>query len=223
MELKHTYPGIELERGVSFGGNQKFSGNAVMRRCGCGVVAAADLLLYLHRWHEGCAIPALNSVREDLRLSPESYERLTARLRTRYFLLIDPVGVNGLSLMMGINRIFRRWDVPYTARWGVRRAVFWETMEDMLRQDLPVILSIGPNFPQLWRKEQLRMLREGATQATGVRAHYVVVTGLNERCMTVSSWGRKYEIDRAAFSRYVRQSSSPLVSNLLWLRPKNRG
>ena len=38
--------------------------------------------------------------------------------------------------------------------------------------------------------------------------------------MTVSSWGKAYEIERAAYSRYVRGSSSPVVSNLLWLRAK---
>lgn len=220
MELRNTYPGVALPTGVSFGGNQKCSLDAVMRRCGCGVVAAADLLLYLHRWHDDCTIPPLGSMGEDCCLTQSDYEKLTCRLREKYFPLIDPLGVNGLTLMLGLNRLFRRWSVPYRARWGVPWAVFWETMEEMLRQDLPVILAVGPNFPELWKKEKLCMVCEGKAETTAVRAHYVVVTAMNEKSLTVSSWGKRFEIDRLAYSRYVRQYSSPLVSNLLWLRPK---
>ncbi len=222
MELKHPYPGVITEEGASFGGDQKRSESAVMRRCGCGVIAAADLLLYLHRWHEGCGIPALEGIPQDLILRQEEYEKLTRRLREKYFPLIDPLGINGLTLMLGINRIFRRWKIPYTARWGVPWAIFWETMEEMLRQDLPVILAVGPNFPNLWAREKVSLLRhtECGVQRAAARAHYVVVTALNERSMTVSSWGKAYEIERAAYNRYVRGSSSPLVSNLLWLRAK---
>lgn len=220
MELRNPYPCVSMPSGISFGGSQKWSSDTAMRRCGCGVIAAADLLLYLHRWHDGCAIPSLGNAGEDRCLTPSEYEKLTSSLRERYLPLIYPVGINGLTLMLGINRLFRRWDIPFTARWGVPWGVFWETMEEMLRQDLPVILAVGPNFPELWKNENLSMMRKDNEKPAAVRAHYVVVVGMDEKKLIVSSWGRKYEIDRLEYSRYVRQHSSPLVSNLLWLRPK---
>ncbi len=222
MELRNPYPKVVTAQGVSCGGNQKCSRSTVMRRCGCGVVAAADLLLYLHRWHGACHIHPLGKKGEDVCLAQEDYEKLTSRLRRKYLPLIDPVGINGLTLSLGLNRLFRRWNVPYAARWGVPRALFWESMEEMLRQDLPVILAVGPNFPEFWKKETLPMRQREKEKPVAVRAHYVVVTAMDGRSLTVSSWGKQYEIDRLAYSRYVRRHSSPLVSNLLWLRPKGR-
>lgn len=218
MELQHPYVSVMTARGATFGGDQRQSRDAVLRRCGCGVVAAADLLRYLDRFHPDCRVPALDALRGE-EWTQEQYEALLQRLRRRYFPLLYPTGLNGLTLALGLNRLFRR-HMPYTARWGVPRAVLFEVMEEMLRQDLPVILSVGPNFPRVWRRERLLMQGEGCAGMTGVRAHYMTVTALDETTITVSSWGRKYRIRRSDYSRYVRCCSSPLVSNLLWLRPK---
>lgn len=220
MELQHPYVGVMTAHGLTFGGDQRQSRDAVLRRCGCGLVAAADLLRYLWRFHPDCRMPAPYMALKGEEWTQEQYDALLRRLRQRYFPLFYPTGLNGLGLALGLNRLFRRLHMPYTARWGVPRAVLFETMEEMLRQDLPVILSVGPNFPRVWRRERLLMQREGCAGMTGVRAHYMTITALDETTITVSSWGQKYRIRRSDYSRYVRRSSSPLVSNLLWLRPK---
>lgn len=219
MELQHPYVGVMTAHGLTFGGDQRQSRDAVLRRCGCGVVAAADLLRYLDRFHPDCRVPALDAVQGD-GWTQEQYDALLRRLRLRYFPLFYPTGLNGLTLALGLNLLFRRQHIPYTARWGVPRAVLFEVMEEMLRQDLPVILSVGPNFPQVWRRERLAMRRCDTGSETGVRAHYMTVIALDETTITVSSWGQKYRIRRSDYSRYVRCSSSSLVSNLLWLRPE---
>lgn len=216
MELKHPYPGVKTASGLSFGGDQRRSADAIMRRCGCGVVAVTDLLLYLSRYHPDCAMPSLTALGDEA-LTPQHYDALTLRLRRRYFPLLYPTGIPGFLLAAGLNRLFRRWHLPYAARWGVPQAVLFETVEEMLRQDIPVILAVGGNFPCVWRKDRLPMRREGGG-AAAVRAHYVTVTAMDGDTLTVSSWGKKYTISRRAYSRYVRQSSSALVSNLLYLR-----
>lgn len=216
MELKHPYIGVMTANGVSFGGDQRRSADPVVRRCGCGLVAVTDLLLYLSRYHPDCAIPSL-AAPEGEALTQQRYDALTLRLR-RYFPLLYPTGIPGFLLAAGLNRLFRRWHLPYAARWGVPPAVLFETVEEMLRQDLPVILAVGGNFPCIWRKDRLPMRREGGGAAAAVRAHYVTVTAMDGDTLTVSSWGKKYTISRRAYSRYVRQSSSALVSNLLYLR-----
>ena len=46
--LKNQYPAVERAGVLSYGGNQTWSENPVIRKCGCGVIGSLDLLLY-HR------------------------------------------------------------------------------------------------------------------------------------------------------------------------------
>ena len=153
MKLRHSYPAVAGAKGVTFGGDQRASTDAVMRRCGCGIVAAADLLLYLHRHHPDCFLPPLRNAPMQRPLAQAEYDRLLGHLRARYFPIVYPFGTNGAALAHGLNRIYRRCGVPYRARWGVSADRFWKTMEQMLEDDLPVILAVGMNFPKVWAKE----------------------------------------------------------------------
>lgn len=221
MKLMHPYPATEGVRGVSFGGNQRASADPVMRRCGCGVVAATDLLLYLHRWHAEGYMPPFRSVPMDLPLKLEQYDRLLARMRQKYFPIVYPFGTNGIALAVGLNRFFRRCGVPYRARWGVPASKFWETMEQMLAEDLPVILSVGMNFPKVWEKETLNFYRicgENVPASNKVRAHFVVVTGMDEEWLQISTWGAVRYIRRSEYESFMKQQSGSILSNLLLLR-----
>ena len=51
--LKNEFISVSKEGLVSYGGNQTWSENAVIRKCGCGVISSLDLLLYLGRHHCG--------------------------------------------------------------------------------------------------------------------------------------------------------------------------
>ena len=221
MELMHSYPAVETAGGVSFGGDQRVSADSVMRRCGCGVVAAADLLLYLHRWHGDCYLPPLRSVPVESALKQEQYEKILFRLRQKYIPIVYPFGTNGFALAAGINRFFKRCDVPIRARWGVPSALFWDTMEQMLSEDLPVILSVGMNFPKVWEEEKLNFYRDSGecpVITNRVRAHFVVVTGLDGEWMQVSTWGQRRYIRRSEYDEFRRQHSGTLLSNLMYLR-----
>ncbi|MGM9661862.1 MAG: hypothetical protein ACI3WR_02080 [Oscillospiraceae bacterium] len=226
MELQHPYPGVGKGEGVSYGGDQRRCGDGVMRRCGCGVVCAADLLLYLHRHHPGCRMAPFRSVPEEGPLTQQQYDALTRRLRRGYFPLVYPFGLNGLTLAAGLNLFFRRYGVPYTARWGAGRGRLWQAAGEMLAQDLPVILAVGPNLPRFWEKQSLRLYR-GQTPpyvpAGRVRAHFLTVTAMDGEWLRISSWGAAYHLRRAEFEDYVRRYSSGLVSDLLYLRPAARG
>lgn len=221
MKLMHSYPAVAGGRGISFGGDQRESSDSVMRRCGCGVVAVTDLLLYLHRWHDDCFLPPLRSVPADRPLKQEQYDRLLGRMRLKYIPLVHPFGTNGFALATGLNRFFKRYGVPYRARWGVPSALFWETMEQMLREEIPVILSVGMNFPKIWEKEKLNFYRvcsERPTVSNRVRAHFVVVTGLDKEWMQISTWGQLRYIRRTEYDNFRRYHSGTLLSNLLYVR-----
>ena len=225
MELKHPYPGVREGESVTFGGNQRKNQDRLLRRCGCGVICAADLLLYLHRYHPDCRIPPFRSVPESGPLTQAQYDALTRRLRRGYFPLAYPFGLNGLTLTAGLNGFFRRYGIPYTARWGAGGVGLWSAAGTMLEQDLPVILAVGPNFPRFWEKHPLRLYR-GETApfapAGRVRAHFLTVTAMDGTWLQVSSWGKCYRISRAEFEGYIRQHSSGLVSNLVCLRRVER-
>jgi len=217
-EIKHEYPKVNLPGGsYSYGGNQMLSPDKIMRRCGCGIVAAADLLLYLHRYHK--PLPIFAEMGEEL--TRDGYEALLQSLRRKYFPLFYPVGMNGISLALGLNRIFRKNDLPLRARWDMSESKLWSRMEEMLLRDLPVILSIGPNFPRMWRKGKETLYRlDGDTRRAAAEtvAHYVTVTGMDEEWLRISSWGKEYYLSREEYERFRADISSALVSNIVYIQ-----
>ena len=221
IELRHPYPTIQKEAVRSYGGNQAWSANSNFRACGCGVVASLDLLLYLSRYH---GILDLGWLSPLLQLDPipeAIYDQAALRLSRHYLPLIPRHGINGISLAVGFSLFCRRYHLPYRARWGVSGRRFWGSIQDMLRQDVPVVLSIGPNLPLFWRHNKLTFYRcnpDGKyTPAAETLSHYVTITGIDDIWLQISSWGRKYYISRMEYIQYIQEHSSRLVSNILWV------
>lgn len=205
-ELKRPYPGIRYGETSSFGGDQNWFADGNFRRCGCGVIACADVLLYLH----GYAV-----------LSQEEYMDYVNFLR-RYFPLIPRRGIDGVRLAVGMNACLARADFPLRAGWSASGRKFWDRLTAMLADDLPAILSVGPRFPRFWSREGLALYRRGEdggyVGAGCVRAHFLTATGLDEEWIRVSSWGQELAIARADYERYMHESSTTLLTNLLQLR-----
>lgn len=91
----------------------------------------------------------------------------------------------------------------------------------MLDQDLPVILSVGNQFPKFWQKNGAALHRrsgEELKEAARVHAHYVVVVGMDEKWLRISSWGREYFLSRDEFIRYRNEESMSLLCNIVCLR-----
>ena len=95
-------------------------------------------------------------------------------------------------------------------------------IDHMLEQDLPVILSVGPTFPNIFGKRTLNFYTRSNTGDYAVtaktKAHYVTVTGRDGIYLQISSWGKEYYIDIREYREYVRSYSSPLVSNILCIK-----
>jgi len=222
ISLPHPYPAVDWAEGGSFGGSQTQSARRRIRTCGCGAVAMTDLLLYLHR-HHGCAVPA--AVEEAAACHPipaELYDRCCCTLQRQYLPMVPPFGINGLALTGGLEACFRLYHLPYHARWNTSGKDLWARLEQSLRRDLPVILSIGPTLPALWKPEKVKLYRkrdDTYTAVTAVKAHYVTATGLDENWIEVSSWGKRYYIHRQEYHQFGRRHSSFLVHNLLSLEP----
>ena len=131
-ELKHPLCAVEYPWGISFGGSQMHSHDPVMERCGCGIVAVQEVLIYLSRYH-GCPGRELfGSMIDRAIISEEDYNRYLDRLRSRYIHLIPSLGVNGISLVAGMNAAFRRYGFPYKGQWKIASNSFYRCMEEML-------------------------------------------------------------------------------------------
>ena len=98
----------------------------------------------------------------------------------------------------------------------------WQRCEDMLRRDIPVIFSVGANFPKIWGRERLRLytkLPDGTFRPSGsVRAHFMTATALDDTHIRVSSWGRMYYISRGEFDEYVKKHSGSIICNIVYIK-----
>ena len=221
IELKHPLCAVAYPEGISFGGSQMHGSDKNMIRCGCGIVAAQEVLIYLTKYHACPGQELLGDVIGPPVISPREYNRVLDSLCARYMHLIPSFGINGVSLVAGMNSVFRRYGFPYRGQWKIASRSFYPSMEDMLRRDIPVIISVGPNFPAVWGRRTVQLSPERNSRgipSQGINAHYMIATGLDENCIYVSSWGRRYYIDRREYDEYVRRISSSIVSNLVYIR-----
>ena len=224
LSIQHPYISIALPHGKSYGGGQQLSRDAMLRRCGCGVVAAADLLLYLTRWHSHGAVDYFAGLLTDEPVPLPVYDTLLRDLSRREFPMIPYAGINGVMLMAGMQLFFRRHGMPYTARWCIAPGRLWERIEEMLGADIPVIMSVGPNFPFIWGDKRVRFYAQtptgGYVPASRAKAHYFTVTGLDCEWLRISSWGRCYYLRRREFEHYVKHASTTIASNVLLVTRK---
>ena len=222
--LDHPLPEISSPDGRRlYGGAQNLLPRKSIRDSGCGLISSANLLAYLTRFHD---------LRDGLfdqiiRLDPiplTDFNRACMRLCRGFLRPLPRVGMTGTGVAMGLNREFRRRNIPYRASWCFRARPMWERMESMLCRDLPVILAIGPNLPRFWRRKKLALYRrkpDGSMRpAARIKAHFVTVTAMDGEWLTVSSWGREFYINRAEYADYAKRFSSPWFSNILLLRER---
>lgn len=205
--LRHPFLEVETKTGISFGGNQAWFPFKFLRKSGCGIISGTDVLLYL---------------KGKQRISEEEYMDFAKQLWKYYLPVIPGFGMNGLTLMIGLNRWFIKHRLPYRACWKISGKKLLSRIDLMLSEDIPVILAIGPNFPGLWKNETLKLYKKtnaGNYEAvTQTRAHFVTVTGREGLWLKASSWGKEYYINMPEYRDYVTGHSSFLVSNIIYIR-----
>lgn len=224
LSLQHPYIAVKTRSGESYGGGQQLSPDPMVRRCGCGVIAAADLLLYLSRWHMTMPAAYFDGLSEEGPIPLSAYNECILRMHRRFFPVIPYAGINGLMLMAGVQRFFREQQMPFTARWCFSESRLWDRLEGMLCRDIPVILSVGPNFPELWGKKKVHFYKKDSAgnyiPTAGAKAHFFTVTGMDDEWLRISSWGRLYYLNRREFSDYAKRDSLALTCNTLLIEKK---
>lgn len=221
--LRYPYLSVKTDNAYSYGGNQNWSGSRAVRRYGCGVVGMGDVILYLglHQLSFDTDL-FYGMAREDGYLSFPRYERYLRKISKRYVRIIPGMGVPGFLLPAAFNKYFRQYRIDLKAKWCVSQAKLLSRIEESLSRDIPVILSVGQNIP-FWRKKKLCFYRQengSYLPDTETKAHFVVVTGLENGYLQVSSWGREYYISWAEYRNYVKKYSSFLISNICLIEEK---
>ena len=147
---------VQRPEGASYGGSQTWFSSPSIRGYGCGLIAAHDLLWYLERKESLTAQTDRHRSGEQLvsdSCSWEDYERSVKRLH-RLFPILPRLGINGLMLSAGLNLAFLLRRLHYRACWHIGYRNTGKEISRLLAQDIPVILSIGGNFPLIWKKDR---------------------------------------------------------------------
>lgn len=208
--LKNSYIQVKKDGKKSYGGNQAWGLDSTMKKYGCGVIAGADLILYLNRTKAG-------SIEE------KKYLDFVKNMRRRYFPVIPGLGMPGWMLVLGLNRYFWKNQIPFMASFGVRKRNFNKRIREMLAHDIPVVLAIGPNFPLPLKRHKLAFYEKRGDQYLKVcrtAAHFVTITGVSSEWLKISSWGRPYYVRLQEYWEYVQKHSCPLVSNIIYVRKR---
>lgn len=209
--LKHPYLQVETKQGTAYGGNQAWLPYRFLKKTGCGVISAADVILHLQG--KGQMIES-------------EYIAFAKKLWLSYLPVIPGLGMNGLTLMLGMNRYFLKQKLPYRACWKISARKMFLRIDEMISKDIPVILAVGPNFPVVWGKHKLTFYTKAGEgkhiPTTKTCAHFVTVTGREGVYLQISSWGKEYYIDIREYKEYVKQYSNPLVSNILSIKMKKK-
>ncbi len=235
-KLQKPYVQVRRKNGeITYGGDQGFfKGGAPgsVEECksamGCGVVAFSDLLLYLGTGDQS---------RETL--ENRSYvNRINDEVDycSYYNCIYDFMGgvsarngISGIRLRLRFNRLARRERWELRSVWGLSAGRLYGRIEEMLKQDIPVILCIPMMLFKRNKKDGLAFYRwadEWKKEAM-VSAHYVTVTGIvresgsSEIFFEISSWGKKYYINWKEYERLIHTHFlGTILGNVLYIRKR---
>ena len=204
--LKNEYISVD----GSFGGNQRWlrvdeNKANTLSNYGCGLISANDVLLYI----------------SDMPASPskEKYIAAIRDMNRRYFKVLPFLGLSGIlmSFYMKLYLLLHKkhFNARYKAHWRVNSHKILTKISEMLENDIPVVLSVGPCLIR-GRKKELPLYslkRQNSDdkadtvnrdkhisfeQINSVKDHYVNVTGIYEisednASDTITSAGRSQE------------------------------
>ena len=234
-QLKQPFISIE----GSFGGNQMwFDDNNVLttdyiiHKYGCGLISVSDVIFYISS-NRGIQSPAdfffdTNNLDSILIVD---YMNYIMYMNEFYFPTLRGLGVNGLSMQNAFRTYSSISGLDLSAEWNIEPDSTLDKILEMLDNDIPVTLSIGPDdengvdfYDEFSFTTKDSYYLENKSMEY-VKDHYVTVTGAIENrikdsmILEISSWGKKYYIDFDEYEVFVAQHSNYVFSNILHVYP----
>ena len=192
----------------SFGGNQSWFENIekthkgkTIKNYGCGLIGGSDILLYLTKGAAGREFGMKNLSNEAVKsagvsssgVSSESYMDYILNMEKKYFHILPWFGISGILLAWNMNMYFllhgkeiiKLRGHNYHARWCVMPHNLLKKIKEMLSNDIPVVIAIGPGF---FRKNKIIFYGKNEQKdgkiifkpLTKTKDHYVTITGVTE-------------------------------------------
>jgi len=252
-----NYVPVIKDNSTSYGGSQmwfpqksKFSQDYILHNYGCGTIATADILLYLAMQNEAMQTAITSPVLQGGKtVMYENYDPYVRLINKKYTHTRRIIAVLGPKVASAINSYCADFGLGLKASWRWKLTYYdmLEIMEEMLGMDIPVIISIGPNWPNLWGKKGIAFYErreinyrdaEGEQSAQskpyyyhpvkqGINSHYVVATAIikdditNRIMLRISSWGKMYYINYEEYRDYIDTTSNAWTSSLVQIKKKN--
>lgn len=226
---------VQAETGVSYGGDQNWfraKGKKKLADYGCGMVSVSDVILHMVK-HRKFTVrekyKQLHKVRQQVIINKEDYLNYLESMSRKFFPVFAwAKGTWGPALAVGFNIFAMLNRISYRAKWGVPRARMKASIEEMVGNDIPVMFSVGANFPLLWKKDGVMLYvhgRNGEFHKHGSTGrHYMTITGYFEddsgQWLKVSSWGREFYIQWNEYEEFVKKKSCMVFSNILYIYHK---
>jgi hypothetical protein len=176
-------------------------------------------------------------------LNYDAYVRL---INDRYTKTRKVIAVLGPKIASAINSYSKAYGLGYQASWKWTLSYYdmYEIISEMLDMDIPVILSIGPNTPNLWGKKGIPFYQRYEIEipedtekpanlikpylyranVQNINGHYVTVTGLIKDelagliMLRISSWGKQYYINYEEYRDYIESIGGTFTSSLVYIR-----
>lgn len=164
IELSNpNYVPVIKDSGISYGGSQMwfpkthwYSKDYILHNYGCGTIATADMFLYLALQNEDLKSPQTTATITDTgQIKYESYIPYVETIHDKYTKTLRYIAVLGPKVASAINSYsdHNRLGLEASWKWNLTYYDMYDVIENMLDQDIPVIISIGPNTPNLWGKK----------------------------------------------------------------------
>ena len=185
MELE--YVTIKTAGGLMYGGDQKLFGSTV-RKSGCGMIAACDMILFL-RGETKQGFAEYGKFVENIR-DNEAYKKNS-----------NPFGLSPFKTAQLINRHSENHCFVFLNHvfFGEKKLVRY--IEKSIAADLPIILRIGANGKRL--PYNIVYPASGSRRASGYMTwHYITITGISGDVLTFSSWGGMGEMSVRDLRRF---------------------
>ena len=226
----------------------RYSKDTILHNYGCGTIATADMFLYLALRNEALQTPVTDLAMHNHEIDYPKYDHYVRVINNEYTKTRPIIAVLGPSVASAINSYSDLYGLGLQAdwKWSLNYYDMYELIEEMLQKDIPVILSIGPNTPNLWGKKGISFyeLREIDFQETtdnstitpkpyyykavkhDIHGHYVTVTALIKDEVTgrfmlrISSWGKQYFINYEEYRDYIESTSGTFTSSLVYVKKR---
>lgn len=216
---------------------------------GCGLIAMADLALYLARRDPGTFSTNITNIANvENPIDFNKYKEYILSFNRKYVDLHNPLPgsrlhINNIDGFMGmkLNSYFKDNNINYRANMCVqddfmRNNIWTDRIQYLISKNIPAIICIGPSSDEdkvpLYNRSQSDIYKKAIyNKSTSVNNHYFTVTAVIEDMVMkdndnyrgvmyeVSTWGKKYYMSEKEMSSFIDKYTS-LFTNVMYISEK---